>query len=129
MSGNEFEEICRKFLENTFLRLDHLRPGIWRIQRGNQAVIALYEQYAHLNALARAARRDPELATVLGSDYIIKPDVIITRELEEDATINARGALVDEQYVRLASLRKINGGLPLLHASISCKWTIRSDRV
>ena len=60
-------------------------------------------QYAHLNALARAARRDPELATVLGSDYIIKPDVIITRELEEDATINARGALVDGQYVRLAN--------------------------
>ena len=25
MSGNEFEEICRKFLENTFLRLDHLQ--------------------------------------------------------------------------------------------------------
>src|ERR1035438_2137764 len=22
-----------------------------------------------------------------------------------------------------------NGGLPILHASISCKWTIRSDRV
>lgn len=29
---------------------------------------------------------------------------------------------------RLASLRRINGGRPLLHASISCKWTIRSDR-
>ena len=56
-----------------------------------------------MNALAKAASRDPELATVLGSDYIIKPDVIITRELEEDATISARGALVDEQYVRLAS--------------------------
>ena len=26
-------------------------------------------------------------------------------------------------------MRDINGGLPLLHASISCKWTIRSDRV
>jgi hypothetical protein len=129
MAGNEFEEICRKFLESTFLRLEHLRPGTWRVQRGNQAVIALYEQYAHLNALARAASRDPELATVLGSDYIIKPDIIITRDLEEDTTINARGALVDEQHVRLASLRKINGGLPLLHASISCKWTIRSDRV
>ena len=36
--------------------------------------------------------------------------------------------LVDERYVRLASLRRINGGRPLLHASISCKWTIRSDR-
>ena len=63
------------------------------------------------------------------SDYIIKPDVIITRDTEEDATINAHGALVDEQYARLASLRKINGGRPILHASISCKWTIRSDRV
>jgi hypothetical protein len=30
---------------------------------------------------------------------------------------------------RLASLRAANGGLPILHASISCKWTIRSDRV
>ena len=30
----------------------------------------------------------------------------------------------------MASLRAANGGLlPLLHASISCKWTIRSDRV
>jgi len=28
----------------------------------------------------------------------------------------------------LASLRKQNGGAPILHASISCKWTIRSDR-
>ncbi len=54
--------------------------------------------------------------------------MVITRETEEDAVINAHESLVDEQYTRLASLRKINGGLPLLHASISCKWTIRSDR-
>jgi hypothetical protein len=25
-------------------------------------------------------------------------------------------------------LRESNGGLPILHASISCKWTMRSDR-
>ena len=43
-------------------------------------------------------------------------------------SINANGVLVDEEYVRFASLRKINGGRPLLHASISCKWTLRSDR-
>jgi hypothetical protein len=36
--------------------------------------------------------------------------------------------LVDEHYARLTSLRRINGGRPLLHASISYKWTIRSDR-
>lgn len=128
MSGRVFEEICEKFLENTFLRLGHLRPGIWRIRRGSEASFALHEQYTHLIALARAASRDPELAAALGSDYIIKPDVVITRETEEDAVINALSVLVDEEYVRYASLRKINGGRPLLHASISCKWTLRSDR-
>lgn len=128
MSGNRFEEICRAFLENTFLQLTHLRPGTWKIRRGSRALIASHEQYAHLTALEDAARRDPQLAAALGSDYIVIPDIVITRETEDDATINVRGVLVDEHYTRLASLRKINGGRPLLHASISCKWTIRSDR-
>ena len=128
MSGNRFEEICLTFLENTFLRLAHLRPGTWNIRRGARSIIARHEQYAHLTALQEAASRDSQLAAALGSDYIITPDMVITRETEEDAAINARESLVDEQYTRLASLRKINGGLPLLHASISCKWTIRSDR-
>ena len=82
-----------------------------------------------MTALQEAASRDPQLAAALGSDYVITPDVVITRETEEDAAINVHENLVDDQYTKLASLRKVNGGLPLLHASISCKWTIRSDRV
>ena len=129
MSGNWFEEICLAFLESTFLRLDHLRPGAWNIEKGVRFIIAGHEQYAHLTALQEAASRDPQLAAALGSDYVITPDVVITRETEEDAAINVHENLVDDQYTKLASLRKVNGGLPLLHASISCKWTIRSDRV
>ena len=128
MSGNRFEEICRAFLENTFLQLEYLRPGTWKIRRGSRALIARHEQYAHLTALEQAARRDPQLAAALGSDYIVTPDIVITRETEDDATIKAQRVLVDEHYARLASIRRINGGRPLLHASISCKWTIRSDR-
>jgi NgoMIV restriction enzyme len=127
MSGNRFEEICRAFLENTFLHLEHLRPGTWRIQRGSRTLIAGHEQYVHLTTLEQAARRDLQLAAALGSDYIVTPDIVVTRETEGDATINARMVLVNESYARLASLRKINGGRPLLHASISCKWPIRSD--
>lgn len=37
---------------------------------------------------------------------------------------NANDFLIDNTVTTLASLRKANGGLPLLHASISCKWTI-----
>lgn len=82
-----------------------------------------------LVALDRAARSDPELAAALGGDYTITPDIVIVRDAEDDIRINQQDSLVDENVARLAVLRKINGGLPLLHGSISCKWTIRSDRV
>src|SRR6185437_9172565 len=73
--------------------------------------------------------QNPELAAALGNDYTIAPDVVIARGLEPDESINASDVLVDNSVSRLASLREGNGGRPLLHASISCKWTIRSDRV
>ena len=128
LSGNRFEELCMDFLKRTFFMCEHLRPGRWTITRGTRFVIAKHEQYAHLTALQDAASRDPQLAAALGSDYLITPDVVITRETEDDAAINVHEPLVDDHFARLASLRQINGGLPLLHASISCKWTLRSDR-
>ena len=99
-----------------------------RVVGRNRLEIAKYEQYAHLVALDRAAKADPQLAAALGSDYTITPDIIVVRNLEADETINARRLLVNDNVTMLASLRKKSGGLPLLHASISCKWTIRSDR-
>ncbi len=127
-SGNRFEELCVDFLRGTFFKCEHLRPGTWSIRKGAPRMIAEHEQYAHLTALGDAASRSPQLAAALGSDYIITPDVVITRETEDDTAINVHRCLVDDRHARLASLRRINGGLPLLHASISCKWTLRSDR-
>ncbi len=132
MSGNRFEAITCKFISQTFPHLTHLRPGEWTIQQitaRDRTAIARFEQYSHLIALDIAARKDPELAAALGNDYTITPDVVVIRGLESDARINATEAIVDEHVSRLASLRAANGGLPILHASISCKWTIRSDRV
>ncbi len=132
MSGNQFEAITCKFVSQTFPRLKHLRPGEWDIQQikgRDRTAIARFEQYSHLVALDKAARKDPELAAALGNDYTITPDVVIVRGLEPDSRINAPETLVDAVVSRLAALRESNGGLPILHASISCKWTIRSDRV
>jgi len=81
-----------------------------------------------LVALDRAAKLDPELAAALGSDYTITPDIVVVRSAETDETINSKGILIDDSVTTYASLRKNNGGMPLLHASIACKWTIRSDR-
>lgn len=130
-SGSQFEDICASFVRETFLKLAHLRPGTWDVHQvvgRNRLEIARYEQYAHLVALDRAAKADPELAAALGSDYTITPDIVVVRDTEEDSVINTPAYLVDDSVTKLASLRKQNGGLPLLHASISCKWTIRSDR-
>jgi hypothetical protein len=132
MSGNQFEAIVCNFISETFPHLSHLRPGEWAIQQvkgRDRTALARYEQYSHLVALDKAARNDPELAAALGNDYTITPDIVIVRGLEPDERINANEVIVNEEVSRLASLRAANGGLPLLHASISCKWTIRSDRV
>ncbi len=130
-SGNQFESICADFVRETFLKLGHLRPGSWDVHQvsgRNRLEIARYEQYAHLVALDKAAKSDPELAAALGSDYTITPDIVVVRDTEDDRTINAHGLLVNDNITTLASLRKKNNRFPLLHASISCKWTIRSDR-
>lgn len=130
-SGNQFEGLCADFLRDGFLKLGHLRPGRWDVHQvsgRNRLEIANYEQYAHLIALDRAAKKDPDLAAALGSDYTITPDIVVARATEDDGAINAHGPLVDDRVATLASLRAVNGGKPLLHASVSCKWTIRSDR-
>lgn len=130
-SGNQFEDLVAKFVRATFLRLPHLRPGKWDVRQvgnRNRAEIARYAQYAHLVALQDAAAKNPDLAAALGNDYTITPDVIVTRGLEEDTAINAPEYLVDAAVARRADLREGEGKCPLLHASISTKWTLRSDR-
>ena len=36
--------------------------------------------------------------------------------------------LVNDKVCKMADIRASNGGRPILHASISAKWTMRSDR-
>jgi hypothetical protein len=125
-SGANFEDICAKFIEVCFLQLGHLRPGQFGIEKGGR--ISRFDQYAHLEELDALARTNRAMATALGSDYLIKPDIVIFRRPESDQAINNDRELVDEASVRLTPLRQTNSGLDILHGSVSCKWTLRSDR-
>ena len=71
---------------------------------------------------------DAKLQTIMGNDYIVAPDVVIYRELVSDAEINKNEIVVDDKTCKQADIRESNGGKPILHASISAKWTMRSDR-
>lgn len=130
-AGNTFEAHCETFLNECFLKLRHLRPGKWNIHRvgsRRQNTIADFEQYQHLHHLEDAARADKNLAASLGNDYTISPDILISRSPEDDEEINRFQLLVDSGVSLRASLRKLSNPTPLVHASVSCKWTLRSDR-
>jgi hypothetical protein len=145
-AGNEFEIATASFIKEIFTKLPHLLPGEWAVHRigekdgdgdskkkrprdlGKLRNLTQSGQYRHLIAIAKAASENAELAASLGSDYIIKPDIVVFRQLVEDKEINRLEPLVDDSVALLSSLRKTNGGSPILHASISCKLTIRSDR-
>ncbi len=130
-SGGKFEQHVADFVSATFPALPHLRPGNWEVRQvlsRSRSEIAAYGQYQHLAALQSLARANAELAASLGNDYAIAPDVVVIRHLESDAAINAPKPIVDYSVAQRAALRQGAGKLPLLHASISTKWTIRSDR-
>ena len=59
---------------------------------------------------------------------MVAPDVVIYRDLVSDAELNHPVMIVDDTVSKMADIRLKNGGLPILHASISAKWTMRSDR-
>lgn len=129
--GKQFEKLTMEFLRETFPRLQNLRPGKWTVlQLGNNNKLktsdfAQYEHLAYLNALTT---QNAQLAAALGNDYLVAPDVVVYRDLYEDREINADQLIVDDEICKMADIRKSNGGKPVLHASVSAKYTMRSDR-
>lgn len=126
-AGAMFESACQSFLTDCFAAFRHLRPGLFRVEKGQ--TIASFDQYAHLDELRLLAEASRALKTHLGADYLIKPDIVVLREPLADAQINGDALLVDRAVAQHTALRTANGARSTLHASISCKLTIRSDRV
>lgn len=126
-AGKLFEKSLEVFIRDVYSNdLAHLRVGEIEVLRGG--AIHSYQQYSHLDELQQLAKRNPEIATALGSDYLIAPDISIFRRPLNDEFINANGFVVDDAQARLTGMRAANTDQPILLASISCKWTIRSDR-
>lgn len=100
-AGMNLEDGVRDYLATELPRLDDRRP--WEITRG--ASISDYRQYAHLARLNELVDAHPTLKVELGQDYMISPDVTV-------------GFMHGDVFQR-----------PILHAAVSCKFSIRSDRV
>lgn len=129
-AGSIFEKLTKEFLEKAFKELAHLRPGKWIYLTNTN--IALFDQYRDLALITSLLKSNKELASTLGQDYLISPDIVIARKPVTDDAINQNKKLLNKNDVfsSLTPLRAKNYSpiYDILHASISCKWTLRSDR-
>lgn len=101
-SGAALERDVEADMKNALPDLDKDRG--WHVSRSG--IAADYAQFQHLSELQRLFKENPALRSTLASDYHVKTDVCVgvQHPLDSEAP-------------------------PFLHAAISCKWTIRSDRV
>lgn len=76
----------------------------------------------------KASKLSVRIAASMGNDYMVAPDVVVYRQPVSDEEINRPQVFVDDSVCTMADLRKKYNSLPILHASISAKWTMRSDR-
>jgi hypothetical protein len=97
----ELEVSVLRFLDEFVPKADPSRD--WDLDR--RRLVTDFQEYEHLGRLQAIIDADESgtLASEIGTDYLIRPDV----------TIGIRAP----------------SGVLHLHAAISCKWTIRSDRV
>lgn len=126
-----FKTITKEFLESAFDSLQHLRSGRWHFS--TQASLSDFDQYRHLANLEKLVERIEPLTASLGTYYIRRPDIVIGRYPISDDEINQQDQLIEEKSIEIATLtplREVNipARTMILHASISCKWTLRSDR-
>ena len=126
-AGALFESLTLDYLQKAFQLIQHLRPGDWTFSVHGD--VTAFDQYEHLTDLAQVLAQHPDLRATLG-DYLIKPDIVIGRSPVSDQQINQDAYILLGDTATLTPLRASNfpDPRPILHASISCKWTIRSDR-
>ena len=103
-AGSDLEKKVARYLESVLPEISPARPWVVFGMDGKKQ-ISDFLQYEHLGRLKTVMEEDKSglLRVEIGADYLISPDVTVGL--------------------------KTNDGPPFLHAAVSCKWTIRSDRV
>ncbi len=119
-----FDEIGINGLNGSFLSVNDAIKSMIR-----------FDDYKAVTKLVKHLNRDASLRRTIGGDYLITPDLTVAKKLSntigfcaDNAHIPA--AEVDSQAIKHEQPRFVRPPLDYktLHASISCRWTIRFDR-
>lgn len=125
-TGALFGTLTCGYLGEAFSLLQDLRPGDWEFD--TEKSITNYEQYQHLEVLDNLAKEHRDFKVSIGSDYLIKSDIIICRFPVDPTSVGMEAGEEEGWLSPLLQGAAYAENKPILHACISCKWTIRSDR-
>lgn len=138
-TSRNFERAVAAYLQSVMRALTPLRPGDWTVRRLGDRVASgeiqdlteAFEQYEHVQGLREAIQDHADLRAVLGdAAEIVAPDVVVARQPVADEEVNRLARIVDPlgPLATGSPLRSMVQPKPLVHAVVSCKWTLRSDR-
>jgi hypothetical protein len=149
--GRSFEQIVAAQVERLLAATDHLRrhryevtvlaqrgqkdaPGPWTGTLRKRATIGDFRAYRHLWDLSARQETDDVLHAAIGGDYLIRPDVVIWQDPVDAVELSQAGLpplLTKADAAAWGASLVVSDPrttAPLLHASVSCKETLRSDR-
>lgn len=73
-----------------WLVIQHIRPGAWIFSTSQSRLgIASFHQYEHLAELKNVLEAHSELKVALGGDYLITPDIVVSRLAVDDAAVSS----------------------------------------
>ncbi|HTW84315.1 MAG TPA: NgoMIV family type II restriction endonuclease [Candidatus Sulfotelmatobacter sp.] len=125
-SGKLFQFAVRDFLERGFGLGAEIRPGNWHWK--TEFGISNFDQYAHMNDIRTALEANKELRTIFSEQFIVKPDIVVYRSPLRGEDVGRQDGAPVGNLSPLLDDAQLSHGHPLLHASVSCKITMRSDR-
>ncbi|MBN2390495.1 MAG: restriction endonuclease [Anaerolineae bacterium] len=125
-----FVDITKDYLERVFETFQNLHQAYWYFPIAEST--SLSDQYRHLSDLETVIGKSESLISALSKANALYPNIVIGRCYTSDEGGNFQQLLVSTERptTDLIPLQSSESSLPrcILHASISCKWTIRSDR-
>jgi hypothetical protein len=122
--GQKFEKAVEDFVIRGLELVDTFGGRGFKTSRRHR--ITDYHQYRRVDPHKVSPDKVEALRQAYGGDYMVKPDVLVERRALTDEELNSAGLIVDDTSGIMAAIRAAKA--PILHASISCKQTIRSDR-
>ncbi len=125
-SGKLFQFAVMDFLKAGFDLGRSLRPGDWHWK--TECPISRFDQYAHLDDIKNALHEKRELRTIFPEQYMVVPDIVVFRSPLTETSFGQSQTAEKAPMSPLVKGASSGKGLPILHASISCKITMRSDR-